>query len=78
MINLIQRNQNLRKLNYTRYLDKQDRENFKTDVWCFPVYRMFSYGEFKAEDQEKMLAALKKNVEDVYRSCIGDNEANIK
>ena len=39
---------------------------------------MFSYGEFKAEDQEKMLAALKKNVEDVYRSCIGDNEANIK
>ena len=39
---------------------------------------MFSYGEFKAEDQEKMLAALNKKVELVYRSCIGDNEANIR
>ncbi|XP_046353274.1 cilia- and flagella-associated protein 100-like [Haliotis rufescens] len=39
--------------------------------------KMFNYGEFKAEDQEKMLGALNKKVEDVYRSCIGDNEANI-
>ncbi|XP_031571792.1 cilia- and flagella-associated protein 100-like [Actinia tenebrosa] len=39
--------------------------------------KMFSYGEFKAEDQEKMLAALNKKVEEVYRNCIGDNEANI-
>ena len=39
---------------------------------------MFSFGEFKSEDQEKMLAALNKKVEDVYRSCIGDNEANIR
>ncbi len=40
-------------------------------------FRMFNYGEFKAEDQELMLSALNKKVEDVYRSCIGDNEANI-
>ena len=40
--------------------------------------RMFSYGEFKAEDQERMLAALNKRVEGVYRVCIGDNEANIR
>lgn len=39
---------------------------------------MFSYGEFKEEDQAKMLGDLNKNVEAVYRSCIGDNEANIK
>ncbi|KAK3737753.1 hypothetical protein QZH41_017217, partial [Actinostola sp. cb2023] len=39
--------------------------------------KMFSYGEFKAEDQEKMLAALNNKVEEVYRNCIGDNEANI-
>jgi len=39
--------------------------------------KMFSYGEFKAEDQEEMLAALNKKVEEVYRNCIGDNEANI-
>lgn len=39
--------------------------------------KMFSYGEFKAEDQEKMLQMLNKKVEDVYRNCIGDNEANI-
>ncbi|XP_074644116.1 cilia- and flagella-associated protein 100-like isoform X1 [Tubulanus polymorphus] len=39
--------------------------------------KMFSYGEFKAEDQEKMLNELNQKVEEVYRSCIGDNEANI-
>ena len=39
---------------------------------------MFSYGEFKAEDQEKMLASLNRKVETVYRVCIGDNEANIR
>ncbi|XP_065065350.1 cilia- and flagella-associated protein 100-like [Rhopilema esculentum] len=39
--------------------------------------KMFSYGEFKAEDQEKMLAELDRKVGDVYRNCIGDNEANI-
>nr|XP_002131495.1 cilia- and flagella-associated protein 100 [Ciona intestinalis] len=39
--------------------------------------KMFSYGEFKAEDQEKMLKHLDKKVEEVYRGCIGDNEANI-
>lgn len=42
------------------------------------VFRMFSYGEFKQEDQEKMLEQLNKKVEEVYRSCIGDNEANIR
>lgn len=41
-------------------------------------YRMFSSGEFKADDQEKMLIVLNKKVEEVYRSCIGDNEANIR
>lgn len=39
--------------------------------------KMFSYGEFKAEDQENMLGELHKKVEEVYRNCIGDNEANI-
>ncbi|XP_057297161.1 cilia- and flagella-associated protein 100-like [Hydractinia symbiolongicarpus] len=39
--------------------------------------RMFSFGEFKAEDQEKMLLQLNKKVEEVYANCIGDNEANI-
>lgn len=39
---------------------------------------MFSYGEFKAEDQEKMLEALNHKVEAVYSGCIGGNEANIR
>nr|CAB3228545.1 coiled-coil domain-containing protein 37 [Phallusia mammillata] len=39
--------------------------------------KMFSYGEFKEEDQEKTLRQLNKKVEEVYRGCIGDNEANI-
>ncbi|XP_055999216.1 cilia- and flagella-associated protein 100-like isoform X1 [Ostrea edulis] len=38
---------------------------------------LFSYGEFKAEDQQKMLDSLNSRVEEVYRSSIGDNEANI-
>lgn len=39
---------------------------------------MFNYGEFKSEDQENMLKDLKAKVEEVYRSTIGDNEANIE
>ena len=39
---------------------------------------MFSFGEFKGDDQEEMLAALHKKVEEVYSGCIGDNEANIR
>lgn len=37
----------------------------------------FSYGEFKQEDQDKMLIELNSKVEDVYTNCIGSNEANI-
>lgn len=44
----------------------------------FEIFRMFSFGEFKAEDQEKMLQELNRKVEDVYKSCIGDNEAQIR
>ncbi|CAG2186848.1 Cilia- and flagella-associated protein 100,Coiled-coil domain-containing protein 38 [Mytilus edulis] len=39
--------------------------------------KMFSFGEFKQEDQEKMLLELNRKVEDVYKTCIGDNEAQI-
>jgi len=39
--------------------------------------KMFSYGQYKGDDQEKMLEVLNEKVEEVYRSCIGDNEANI-
>lgn len=42
------------------------------------VFRMFSFGEFKQEDQDKMLDALNKKVADVYAACIGQNEANIR
>ena len=39
--------------------------------------RLYSYGEYKAEDQDKMVADLDKKVMEVYASCIGANEANI-
>ncbi|XP_013381774.1 cilia- and flagella-associated protein 100 isoform X1 [Lingula anatina] len=39
--------------------------------------RMFNFGDFNQEDQERMLAELNQKVEHVYRACIGDNEANI-
>lgn len=37
----------------------------------------FNYGEFKSEEQDKMLKILNKKVEEVYTNCIGSNEANI-
>lgn len=49
-----------------------DREN---DLIIKASY--FNYGEFKAEEQEKILKELNAKVEDVYINCIGSNEANI-
>jgi hypothetical protein len=37
----------------------------------------FNYGEFKPEEQDKMLQELNTKVEQVYTTCIGSNEANI-
>ncbi|XP_066554474.1 cilia- and flagella-associated protein 100 [Amia ocellicauda] len=39
--------------------------------------RLFSYGQFKGEDQDDMMERLEKKVGEVYRTCIGDNEANL-
>ncbi|XP_054833223.1 cilia- and flagella-associated protein 100 isoform X2 [Eublepharis macularius] len=39
--------------------------------------RVFSFGEYKAEVQDKMLVSLHKKVLEVYRRCIGENEANL-
>uniref|UniRef100_A0A8B9SEF8 Cilia and flagella associated protein 100 n=1 Tax=Apteryx owenii TaxID=8824 RepID=A0A8B9SEF8_APTOW len=38
---------------------------------------IFSFGEYKADVQDKMLASLNKKVLEVYRRCIGENEANL-
>uniref|UniRef100_A0A674IXM5 Cilia and flagella associated protein 100 n=1 Tax=Terrapene triunguis TaxID=2587831 RepID=A0A674IXM5_9SAUR len=39
--------------------------------------RVFSFGEYKADVQDKMLVSLNKKVTEVYRRCIGENEANL-
>ncbi|KAM4722314.1 cilia- and flagella-associated protein 100 [Rhinophrynus dorsalis] len=39
--------------------------------------RVFAFGQYKSEDQEKMLASLSKKVEEVYRACIGENRSNL-
>ncbi|XP_051873428.1 cilia- and flagella-associated protein 100 isoform X1 [Pristis pectinata] len=39
--------------------------------------KMFSFSQSTIEDQDKMLEALDQKVMEVYRSCIGDNEANM-
>ncbi|XP_019392359.1 PREDICTED: cilia- and flagella-associated protein 100 [Crocodylus porosus] len=39
--------------------------------------QVFSFGEFKSEFQEKMLASLSKKVLEVYRHCIGENDSNL-
>ena len=43
----------------------------------YSPFRLYSYGEYKAEDQEQMLAQLDKKVSDVYTKTIGPNDANI-
>ncbi|XP_072276628.1 cilia- and flagella-associated protein 100 [Pyxicephalus adspersus] len=39
--------------------------------------RVFAFGQYKSEDQDKMLTSLSSKVEEVYRSCIGENRANL-
>ncbi|KAM8799645.1 cilia- and flagella-associated protein 100 [Eudromia elegans] len=39
--------------------------------------RIFSFGEYQADVQDKMLANLHKKVLEVYRQCVGENEANL-
>ncbi|XP_053325270.1 cilia- and flagella-associated protein 100 isoform X2 [Spea bombifrons] len=39
--------------------------------------RVFAFGQYNSEDQEKMLASLSKKVEEVYTACIGENRANL-
>ncbi|XP_029632142.1 cilia- and flagella-associated protein 100 isoform X1 [Salmo trutta] len=39
--------------------------------------RLFNFGKYKSADQEVMLDSLGTKVEEVYRSCVGDTEANL-
>ncbi|MGH0175169.1 UNVERIFIED_CONTAM: hypothetical protein FKN15_013800 [Acipenser sinensis] len=39
--------------------------------------RVFSFGQFKTEDQDEMMDSISKKVEEVYRACIGQNNANL-
>ncbi|XP_048858392.1 cilia- and flagella-associated protein 100 isoform X2 [Brienomyrus brachyistius] len=39
--------------------------------------QLFSFGNVKAEDQDTLLESLTSKVEEVYRSCVGDSEANL-
>ncbi|XP_013987617.2 cilia- and flagella-associated protein 100 isoform X2 [Salmo salar] len=39
--------------------------------------RLFNFGKYKSADQEVMLDSLGAKVEEVYRSCVGDTEANL-
>ncbi|XP_073507774.1 coiled-coil domain-containing protein 38 [Phyllobates terribilis] len=39
--------------------------------------KMFSIGNMKLEDQDKMLSTLKKKIAEVYKCCIGEDQAAI-
>ncbi|XP_028907165.1 cilia- and flagella-associated protein 100 isoform X1 [Ornithorhynchus anatinus] len=39
--------------------------------------RVFSFGEYRAEHQDRMLDSLNKKVAEVYRQCVGENESNL-
>jgi len=60
-----------------RHLKQATKEEQEKAAELKMKSEMFMYGEFKAEDQEHMLVELNKKVAEVYRNCIGDNEANI-
>ena len=56
-------------------LDRKREVEKEADLRIKASY--FNYGEFKAEEQEKMLKEVNGKVEEVYVNCIGSNEANI-
>ncbi|CDQ83492.1 unnamed protein product [Oncorhynchus mykiss] len=39
--------------------------------------RLFNFGKYKSDDQEGMFDSLGVKVEEVYRGCVGDSEANL-
>ncbi|XP_041954978.1 cilia- and flagella-associated protein 100-like isoform X2 [Alosa sapidissima] len=39
--------------------------------------RLFSFGEYKADHQDRMLESLGKKVGEVYHLCVGETEANL-
>ncbi|XP_045079221.1 cilia- and flagella-associated protein 100 isoform X2 [Coregonus clupeaformis] len=39
--------------------------------------RLFNFGKYKSADQDCMLDSLGAKVEEVYRGCVGDKEANL-
>ncbi|XP_045079667.1 cilia- and flagella-associated protein 100-like [Coregonus clupeaformis] len=39
--------------------------------------RLFNFGKYKSDDQEGMFDSLGAKVEEVYRGCMGDSEANL-
>ncbi|XP_073708370.1 cilia- and flagella-associated protein 100 [Garra rufa] len=39
--------------------------------------KLFSFGQYKPEDQDKTLDTLSHKVEEVYHSCVGETEANL-
>ncbi|XP_076133409.1 cilia- and flagella-associated protein 100-like [Alosa pseudoharengus] len=39
--------------------------------------RLFSFGEYKADHQDRMLESLGKTVGEVYHLCVGETEANL-
>ena len=50
----------------------------ESDVIFSPLCRLFSFGEFKAEDQEEMLKQLDKKVAEVYTKLIGTSESTVR
>ncbi|XP_053544950.1 cilia- and flagella-associated protein 100 [Bombina bombina] len=39
--------------------------------------RVFAFGQHKSDDQEKTLLSITCKVEEVYRACVGENQANL-
>ncbi|KAL2103886.1 hypothetical protein ACEWY4_000754 [Coilia grayii] len=39
--------------------------------------RLFSFGEYRADHQDRMLESLGKKVAEVYQGCVGETEANL-
>ncbi|XP_019855759.1 PREDICTED: cilia- and flagella-associated protein 100-like [Amphimedon queenslandica] len=56
-----------------KMIEKEEAKSLELETKA----KLFSFGEYKAEDQEAMLSTLDKKVADVYNKCIGGNEAAV-
>ncbi|KAM4651934.1 cilia- and flagella-associated protein 100 [Discoglossus pictus] len=63
--------ENIEKLKVALVKEEKKKEDLELKS------RVFSFGQHKADDQETMLQSLSKKVEEIYLTCVGENQTNM-